>query len=130
MAIPILMFCLAFRVSMDYEVFLLSRIKEVRDRHGDNAAAVAMGLAKTGRIVTAAVALLASVLIAVATSGVTLIKLFGIGLALAVVIDTTLVRIGLVPAVMRLASEANGRQPDGRHRKEYGRRKTGQHRKR
>ncbi|MGQ0776880.1 MAG: MMPL family transporter, partial [Pseudonocardiales bacterium] len=106
-SIPILMFCLAFGVSMDYEVFLLSRIKEEYDRTGDNAAAVAMGLARTGKIVTTAAVLLATVLVIFATSGVTLIKLFGVGLALALVMDATLIRMCLVPAVMKLAGQAN-----------------------
>jgi len=104
---PILMFCIAFGLSMDYEVFLLSRIKEEHDRTGDNVAAVAMGLEKTGKIVTAAAALLAVVFLAFATSGITFIKLFGLGLALAVILDATIVRATLVPALMRLAGEAN-----------------------
>ena len=104
---PILLFCIAFGLSMDYEVFLLSRIKEEHDRTGDNVASIAAGLQKVGPIVTAAAALLAITFIATATSQVTLIKLFGVGLALAVLIDATLVRAGLVPALMRLAGEAN-----------------------
>ncbi|MGH3931373.1 MAG: IS701 family transposase, partial [Pseudonocardiaceae bacterium] len=106
-SIPILMFCLAFGVSMDYEVFLLSRIKEEYDRTGDNTAAIAMGLARTGKIVTTAAVLLATVLAIFATSGVTLIKLFGVGLALAVLMDVTLIRLCLVPAVLKLAGQAN-----------------------
>jgi RND superfamily putative drug exporter len=104
---PILMFCVAFGLSMDYEVFLLSRIKEEHDRTGDNTASVAMGLERTGRIVTAAAALLSVTFLAMATSGITFIKLFGLGLALAVVMDATIVRATLVPAFMRLAGEAN-----------------------
>ena len=104
---PILMFCVAFGLSMDYEVFLLSRIKEEHDRTGLNEHSVAMGLEKTGRIVTAAAALLAVVFIAFATSGIAFIKMFGIGLALAVIMDATLIRGILVPAFMRLAGEAN-----------------------
>ncbi len=104
---PILMFCIAFGLSMDYEVFLLSRIKEEHDRTGDNERAVAVGLEKTGRIVTAAAALLAIVFLAMATSGVSFIKLFGIGLTMAVLMDATLIRATLVPAFMRLAGEAN-----------------------
>jgi RND superfamily putative drug exporter len=106
-AMPILIFCIAFGLSMDYEVFLLSRIKEEHDRTGDNTAAVAAGLEKTGRIVTAAAAVLAVTFVAVGTSGVSFIKMFGIGLALAIVMDATVVRGLLVPAVMRLAGEAN-----------------------
>jgi RND superfamily putative drug exporter len=104
---PILMFCIAFGLSMDYEVFLLSRIKEEHDRTGDNVSSVAIGLEHTGRIVTAAAALLGVVFISFATSGVTFIKLFGIGLTMAVVMDATLVRGLLVPSFMRLAGDAN-----------------------
>jgi RND superfamily putative drug exporter len=104
---PILMFCIAFGLSMDYEVFLLSRIKEEHDRTGDNQASVAIGLEKTGRIVTAAAALIAVVFIAFATSEITFIKLMGVGLSLAVIMDATLIRATLVPAFMRLAGEAN-----------------------
>jgi RND superfamily putative drug exporter len=104
---PILMFCVAFGLSMDYEVFLLSRIKEEHDRSGDNTASVAMGLERTGRIVTAAAALLAVTFLGMATSSITFIKLFGLGLALAVVMDATVIRATLVPAFMRLAGEAN-----------------------
>jgi RND superfamily putative drug exporter len=104
---PILMFCIAFGLSMDYEVFLLSRIKEEHDRTHDNVSSVAIGLEHTGRIVTAAALLLSIVFIAFATSGVTFIKMFGIGLTLAVVLDATLIRGTLVPAFMRLAGEAN-----------------------
>ena len=104
---PILMFCVAFGLSMDYEVFLLSRIKEEHDRGADTVESVARGLERTGRIVTAAAALLAIVFLAFATSGVTFIKLFGIGLTLAVLMDATLIRGALVPAFMRLAGEAN-----------------------
>jgi RND superfamily putative drug exporter len=101
------MFCIAFGLSMDYEVFLLSRIKEEHDRTGDNVASVAIGLERTGRLVTAAALLLAVVFIAFATSQVTFIKLFGLGLTMAVLIDATLVRAILVPAFMRLAGDAN-----------------------
>ena len=104
---PILMFCVAFGLSMDYEVFLLSRIKEEHDRTGLSMESVAVGLEKTGKIVTAAAALLAVVFIAFSTSNITFIKLFGIGLALAVIMDATLIRGTLVPAFMRLAGEAN-----------------------
>ena len=104
---PILMFCIAFGLSMDYEVFLLSRIKEEYDRTGDNEHAVAAGLEHTGRIVTAAALLLAVTFLAFATSGITFIKLFGLGLAMAVVMDATIVRALLVPAFMKLAGDAN-----------------------
>jgi RND superfamily putative drug exporter len=104
---PILMFCVAFGLSMDYEVFLLSRIKEEHDRGSDTVSSVAMGLERTGRIVTAAAALLSVVFIATATSHVTFIKLFGVGLTMAVLMDATLIRAALVPAFMRLAGNAN-----------------------
>ncbi len=104
---PILMFCIAFGLSMDYEVFLLSRIKEEHDRTGDNAASVARGLERTGRIVTAAAVLLSVTFLAFATSGISFIKLFGLGLTLAVLMDATLIRATLVPAFMKLAGEAN-----------------------
>ena len=104
---PILMFCVAFGLSMDYEVFLLSRIKEEYDRTGDNELSVARGLERTGRIVTAAALLIAVVFIAFASSHVTFIKLFGIGLTLAVLMDAFVIRGTLVPAFMRLAGAWN-----------------------
>jgi RND superfamily putative drug exporter len=104
---PVLMFCIAFGLSMDYEVFLLSRIKEQHDAGAGTTESVATGLEQTGRIVTAAAALLAVVFIAFATSGISFMKLFGVGLTLAVLMDATLVRGVLVPAFMRLAGEAN-----------------------
>ncbi len=104
---PILMFCIAFGLSMDYEVFLLSRIKEEHDRTGDNDEAVAMGLERTGRIVTAAARLLSVTFFAFATSGVSFIVMFGLGLGLAVLMDAFVIRGTLVPAFMKLAGEAN-----------------------
>jgi RND superfamily putative drug exporter len=104
---PILMFCIAFGLSMDYEVFLLSRIKEEHDRGAPNVASVARGLERTGRIVTAAALLIAMVFTAFATSQVSFIKLFGVGLTLAVLMDAFVIRGTLVPAFMRLAGEAN-----------------------
>jgi RND superfamily putative drug exporter len=104
---PILMFCIAFGLSMDYEVFLLSRIKEEHDKGADNMHAVAVGLERTGRIVTAAALLISIVFMAFATSQVTFIKLFGVGLTLAVLMDAFVIRGTLVPAFMRLAGEVN-----------------------
>ncbi len=104
---PILMFCIAFGLSMDYEVFLLSRIKEEHDRGADTTASVAVGLERTGRIVTAAAVLIAVVFTAFATSGVSFMKLFGVGLTLAVLVDAFIIRATLVPAFMRLAGSAN-----------------------
>jgi RND superfamily putative drug exporter len=106
-AMPILMFCIAFGLSMDYEVFLLSRIKEEYDRTGDNTAAVAIGMQRTGRLITSAAALLAIVFIAFASSSVTIIKMLGVGVALAVLVDATLIRGLLVPAFMRVMGDAN-----------------------
>ena len=106
-SMPILMFCVAFGLSMDYEVFLLSRIKEERDKGATNTASVAVGLERTGRLVTAAAVLMAVVFMAFATGGVSFIKLFGIGLTLAVLLDAFVIRGTLVPAFMRLAGEWN-----------------------
>lgn len=104
---PILVFCIAFGLSMDYEVFLLARIKESFDHSGDNAASVAEGLGHTGRMVTAAAGLLAVVFAAFATSGVVTVKMLGVGLGVAVLVDAFLVRATLVPALMKLAGSAN-----------------------
>ena len=105
--IPVLMFCVAFGLSMDYEVFLLSRIKEEHDAGVDNLHSVANGLERTGRIVTAAALLISVVFLAFATSEVAFIKLFGIGLTLAVLLDAFVIRGTLVPAFMSLAGEVN-----------------------
>jgi RND superfamily putative drug exporter len=108
---PPLMFCVAFGLSMDYEVFLLSRIRESwlgSDRSTEaNAEAVALGLGRTGRIVTAAALLMAIVFAAIADARVSFMMLFGSGLALAVLMDATVVRGVLVPAFMRLAGRWN-----------------------
>ena len=108
---PPLMFCVAFGLSMDYEVFLLSRIRESWLESGktsaDNTRAVALGLGRTGRIVTAAALLMAIVFAAIANGRVSFMMLFGTGLTLAVVMDATVVRGILVPAFMRLAGRWN-----------------------
>jgi RND superfamily putative drug exporter len=106
-SMPILMFAIAFGLSMDYEVFLLSRIKEEHDRGADDHEAIVGGLAKTGRIVTAAALVLSITFFAFATSGITFMKLFGLGLAIAVLVDAFIVRATLVPALMSLAGSAN-----------------------
>ncbi len=103
----VLMFCVAFGLSMDYEVFMLSRIREEWDRVRDNTRAVSIGLQRSGPIITAAAALMAFVFAAFATSTVTTVKLLGTGLALAVIVDATIVRGLLLPAFMRIAGEAN-----------------------
>jgi RND superfamily putative drug exporter len=108
---PPLMFCVAFGLSMDYEVFVLSRIREewlASDRTTEaNTRAVALGLGRTGRIVTAAALLMAIVFVAIAFAHVSFMILFGTGLALAVVMDATVVRGILVPALMRIAGRWN-----------------------
>ncbi len=108
---PLLMFCVAFGLSMDYEVFLLSRIREAWLASGrtaaDNTRAVAVGLGRTGWIVTAAALLMAIVFASIATSGIAFMMLFGTGLTLAVLMDATVVRGTLVPAFMRLAGRWN-----------------------
>jgi RND superfamily putative drug exporter len=104
---PILMFCILFGLSMDYEVFLLSRIKEEWDARADNTRAVAVGLERTGSIVTAAALLLAMVFFAFVSSSISFIKLLGLGTGVAVLVDATLIRGALVPAFMRLMGERN-----------------------
>jgi RND superfamily putative drug exporter len=108
---PPLLFCIIFGLSMDYEVFLLSRIKELHDAGHDNHEAVVGGLARTGRIITTAAALLSITFFAFGLSKVSFIQMFGIGCGLAILIDATLVRGMLVPAFMRLAGRANWYAP-------------------
>jgi len=109
---PILMFCVAFGLSMDYEVFLISRIKEEYDLSGDNDQAIVAGIGSTGRVVTAAAVLLAIVFVAISTSEVTIVKMFGLGLMIAVIVDAFLVRATLTPALMKLAGRANWWAPE------------------
>jgi RND superfamily putative drug exporter len=97
----------AFGLSMDYEVFLLSRIKEEHDRTGDNTAAVAFGLQRSAGIITAAALLLAVVFASFLTSTLTNIKIMGLGVTVAILLDATVVRVLLVPAFMRIAGRAN-----------------------
>ncbi|TDD72715.1 MMPL family transporter [Jiangella aurantiaca] len=99
---PVLMIAIAFGLAMDYEVFLVSRIREQWDRTGDHVESIATGVQKTAKIITAAALLLVIVVGAFATSGVTFIKMVGIGLVVAIVVDATIVRALLVPATMRL----------------------------
>ena len=107
----LLIFCIAFGLSMDYEVFLLARIKEAHDAGADTVEAVATGLARTGRIVTTAAALLAITFFAFGTAQVSFIQLFGIGTGIAIVLDATVIRGLLVPAFMRLAGGLNWWSP-------------------
>ncbi|MBT2416317.1 MMPL family transporter [Streptomyces sp. ISL-22] len=104
--LPVLMFCVAFGLSMDYGVFLLSRIKEEYDETGDHDQAVLHGLQRTGGLITAAAVILAVVMVAIGTSRVTNTKMLGLGIALAVLMDAMIVRSLLVPAVMRLTGRA------------------------
>jgi RND superfamily putative drug exporter len=104
---PLLLFCIAFGLSMDYEVFILSRIKELHDAGQPNEAAVSGGLARTGKIVTMAAGILAVTFLAFGLSKVEFIKLFGIGTALAILLDATVIRGVLVPAFMRVAGDLN-----------------------
>ncbi|MEU8588051.1 MMPL family transporter [Streptomyces sp. NPDC048664] len=104
--LPVLMFCVAFGLSMDYGVFLLSRIKEGYDRTGDHREAVRFGLQRTGGLITAAAVILAVVMVAIGTSRVTNTKMLGLGIALAVLMDAMVVRSLLVPAVMRMTGRA------------------------
>jgi putative drug exporter of the RND superfamily len=104
---PILMFCVAFGLSMDYEVFLVSRIKELADQGLSNEDAVAGGLQRSGRIITAAALLMSIVFFGLVTSGIAFMKLFALGLTLAVLMDAFVIRGVLVPAVMKLAGRAN-----------------------
>ncbi|SNS08123.1 MMPL family transporter [Actinomadura mexicana] len=106
-AMPILMLAMLFGISMDYEVFLLSRVREQYDLTGSNTAAVASGVQRTGGIITSAALLFIVVIGAFATSGITFIKMTGVGMAVAILLDATVVRALLVPATMRLLGRAN-----------------------
>jgi len=105
--VPLMMFAIIFGLSMDYEVFLLSRVKEEYDRTGDNATAVADGLSHTARVITAAAAIMVCVFGSFIFGEGRVIKEFGLGLAVAVFIDATIVRMILVPATMELLGDAN-----------------------
>jgi RND superfamily putative drug exporter len=105
--IPMMMFAILFGLSMDYEVFLLSRIREEYERTRDNGLAVADGLAKTARVITAAAAIMCTVFLAFVPSPVVFLKMIGIGMAAAIFVDATLVRMVLVPATMELLGDRN-----------------------
>ncbi|WP_433140555.1 MMPL family transporter [Actinomadura nitritigenes] len=106
-SMPILMLAMLFGISMDYEVFLLSRVREQYDLTGSNTTAVATGVQRTGAIITSAALLFIVVIGAFATSGVAFIKMTGVGMAVAILVDATVVRALLVPATMRLLGRAN-----------------------
>ena len=105
--VPIFLFVILFGLSMDYEVFLISRIREVYDETGDNALAVARGLSSTARVITAAAAIMVVVFLSFVLGANVSVKQVGLGLAAAVLVDATLVRLVLVPAVMELLGRAN-----------------------
>lgn len=104
---PLLMACLAFGLSMDYQLFLLSRVREEYDRHGDTTRAVVDGVSRTAPVVGAAAVLVAVVFLAIGTSGISVVRLLGLGLALAVLVDAFVIRLLLVPSAMLLLGEAN-----------------------
>ena len=105
--LPMMMFAVLFGLSMDYEVFLVSRVREEYMETGDNAEAVARGLAATSRVISAAAAIMVAVFLSFALSDQRVVKEFGIGLAIAIFLDATLIRLVLVPAAMQLMSDAN-----------------------
>ena len=106
-SLPVILFSIVFGMSMDYEVLLISRIQEEYRRTGENQAAVAMGLEKSGRLITGAAAIMVAVFLAFGLADVVIIKAIGIALAIAVAIDATIVRILIVPSIMRLLGRAN-----------------------
>jgi uncharacterized membrane protein YdfJ with MMPL/SSD domain len=105
--VPVFLFVILFGLSMDYEVFLLSRVREEYDSSGDNAAAVARGLSRTARVITAAAAIMVAVFLSIVIAPNVSTKQIGLGLAVAILIDATVVRLVLVPAVMELLGKAN-----------------------
>ncbi|MEV0060709.1 MMPL family transporter [Nocardia sp. NPDC050718] len=110
--VPVMLFAAAFGLAMDYQVFLLSRIREEYDRTGKNDTAVALGLERVGRIVSAAAVLISVVFLGFLASDITFMKAFGIGLPLAVIVDATLVRGFLLPAAMKVLGDANWYAPE------------------
>ena len=110
-SVPVLLFCIAFGLSMDYEVFLISRIREFwlasPKTRADNTECVALGIARCGRVVTAAALLMAVTFASLMTAKVSLMCMFGVGVPLAVLMDATLVRMLLVPAFMRILGPLN-----------------------
>ena len=115
-ATPLIMFCMVFGLSMDYEVLLLTRVREEYERTGDNARAVAAGLEHTGRLITGAAAIMAAVFFGFGLSRSVIVQAVGIGIGIAVVVDATIVRALLVPAAMRLMGRWNWWRPIWRRR--------------
>ncbi len=112
-SLPIVMFCAVFGLSMDYEVLLLTRMHEEFERTGDNEHAVAEGIARSARLITSAAAIMVVVFAAFATAQLVLLKAIGVGMAIAVALDATLVRVLVVPATMRLFGALNWWAPAG-----------------
>jgi len=106
-SMPLLMFCIVYGLSMDYEVFIVSRIREEYLRTGDSSLAVATGLQRTAPLVSTAATVLALSFAVYATGGVVYLKMIGVGMAVAVLVDATLIRGVLLPAFMKLAGRAN-----------------------
>jgi RND superfamily putative drug exporter len=106
-SLPILMFCVLFGLSMDYEVFLLSRVREAWLETHDNRASVAIGLQRSGRIITGAALIVVVVTVSFVSAEIVLVKALGLGIAIAVLLDATVVRALLVPATMRLLGDIN-----------------------
>ena len=105
--LPMMMFAVLFGLSMDYEVFLVSRVREEYLETGDNAEAVARGLAATSRVISAAAAIMVAVFLSFSLSDQRVVKEFGLGLAVAIFLDATVIRLILVPAAMQMMSDAN-----------------------
>jgi RND superfamily putative drug exporter len=106
-SVPVILFAIVFGMSMDYEVLLISRIQEEYLRTGDNRHAIAEGLERSGRLITGAAAIMVAVFLAFGLAEVVLIKSIGIGLAIAVALDATIVRVLIVPAIMRILGRYN-----------------------
>jgi putative drug exporter of the RND superfamily len=105
--VPLMMFAILFGLSMDYEVFLISHIREAWNRTGDNRQAIVDGIANTGRVITSAALIMVSVFFAFIINGDPTVKQFGVGMGVAVAVDATLVRCLLVPAVMTVLGKSN-----------------------
>ena len=110
--IPVMMFAILFGLSMDYEVFLLSRVREEYLKLGDTSKAVTEGLARTARVITAAAAIMVVVFLAFVVSPEPFLRLLGVGMATAILVDATVVRMVLVPAIMEVLGRANWWIPD------------------
>jgi len=105
--VPMMMFAILFGLSMDYQVFLLTRVREEYNKSGDTRTAVVQGVARTARVITSAALIMIAVFLSFAASPIPEIKMFGLGLAVAVAVDATVVRMMLVPAIMQILGKAN-----------------------